>query len=445
MTPPRRRGLRTTIAWLLAAAAIAGGAASLLPWAGHVEHSIAPADITPVSGYAYHAPLQLSPPPLFTVRSDSNDSSTASQLTVEENGVAVGPPHTLHATIGTSGGGGFSHWGDGLYFSSSDNSDPRVNGRAYVVSSVLAPSTTLTAGSLLAGVLALALLASLHRARLERLLGSLRRANGSPLVLWLTAAALMAYFGYVFAIRFAAFPQPSPDSNTYLHWELPFRTPGYPGFLSLYDLVLPDRWRYFPVIQVTCLVAGMAVLAAGVGAHIRSYFVAAALLVAMASLDGVMVYGQLVLTEAVFCATVYASVGLALLTLARRTPGLAWGAGAFMAYAAAVKPVAIAMPLGILAVALPFERRRLRVATAILVPSLLYHAAFAGYSTYAYGTASSSLAGYSLFGHVAWAVRANQPSRYPELTSHLAEALAPVVSKRPVLANLREYLHPHDE
>ena len=31
------------------------------------------------------------------------------------------------------GGGRFSHWGDQLYFSTSDGSDPRGNGRIYEV------------------------------------------------------------------------------------------------------------------------------------------------------------------------------------------------------------------------------------------------------------------------------------------------------------------------
>jgi hypothetical protein len=29
--------------------------------------------------------------------------------------------------------GRFSHWGDGLHFSASDNSDPRTNGRSYTI------------------------------------------------------------------------------------------------------------------------------------------------------------------------------------------------------------------------------------------------------------------------------------------------------------------------
>jgi len=54
-----------------------------------------------------------------------------SKLRVFENGVELGPAHTQHVTIQASGGGRFSHWYSSLYFSASDNSDPRTNGRNY--------------------------------------------------------------------------------------------------------------------------------------------------------------------------------------------------------------------------------------------------------------------------------------------------------------------------
>jgi hypothetical protein len=54
-----------------------------------------------------------------------------SNMRVFEDGVELGPPHSLHDDIIAYGGGRFSHWGRSLMFSSSDGSDPRANGRAY--------------------------------------------------------------------------------------------------------------------------------------------------------------------------------------------------------------------------------------------------------------------------------------------------------------------------
>lgn len=67
---------------------------------------------------------------------DSNANPILSTMQVFENGLAIGPAHSLHADIRTLGKGRYSHWCDSsgassLYFSSSDNSDPRTNGKTY--------------------------------------------------------------------------------------------------------------------------------------------------------------------------------------------------------------------------------------------------------------------------------------------------------------------------
>jgi hypothetical protein len=48
-----------------------------------------------------------------------------------EDGVPLGPGNAVHEDIRKIGNGRFSFWYDCLYFSSSDNSDPRSNGRKY--------------------------------------------------------------------------------------------------------------------------------------------------------------------------------------------------------------------------------------------------------------------------------------------------------------------------
>jgi predicted O-methyltransferase YrrM len=57
----------------------------------------------------------------------------ASPLSLLEDGRALGPPHCLHADIRAHGGGRFSHWGGHLWFSSADDSDPRLSGRRYSI------------------------------------------------------------------------------------------------------------------------------------------------------------------------------------------------------------------------------------------------------------------------------------------------------------------------
>ena len=63
-----------------------------------------------------------------------SDKEAASSLRLFENGRELGPGHASHDEVRRSGCGRYSHWGAALYFSTSDNSDPRANGRRYTVS-----------------------------------------------------------------------------------------------------------------------------------------------------------------------------------------------------------------------------------------------------------------------------------------------------------------------
>ncbi|WP_395803598.1 polysaccharide lyase family 1 protein [Daejeonella sp.] len=97
------------------------------------------------SGFAYYLERK------FIIPGDSESSPTSSTLKLFENGKELGPAHTSHKDIRVYGKGRFSHWGNSLYFSSSDNTDPRKNGRRYtftigtvsgVISPITAPITT---------------------------------------------------------------------------------------------------------------------------------------------------------------------------------------------------------------------------------------------------------------------------------------------------------------
>lgn len=61
------------------------------------------------------------------------DRDHASWLLLFEDGVELGPAHAPQELVRTMGRGRFSHWGSSLYFSTSDNSDPRSNSRSYTV------------------------------------------------------------------------------------------------------------------------------------------------------------------------------------------------------------------------------------------------------------------------------------------------------------------------
>lgn len=56
-------------------------------------------------------------------------------LTLVEDNTPLGPAGALHDAIRNTGAGAYSLWGNYLYFSTSDNTDPAVNGRKYVLKS----------------------------------------------------------------------------------------------------------------------------------------------------------------------------------------------------------------------------------------------------------------------------------------------------------------------
>lgn len=71
----------------------------------------------------------------FGILPDDANNPTRSTLRIFENGVELNPAHSRHIDIQNLGAGRFSHWGDGsfvvVYFSASDNSNPKTNGRTY--------------------------------------------------------------------------------------------------------------------------------------------------------------------------------------------------------------------------------------------------------------------------------------------------------------------------
>jgi hypothetical protein len=85
-------------------------------------------DISVVDQHCYVAPMRDDAPV-----GDDVYNSNRSTLRLFEDGLEIGPAHALHETIVGQGGGAFSHWGRQLYFSSSDRSDPRANGRLYTI------------------------------------------------------------------------------------------------------------------------------------------------------------------------------------------------------------------------------------------------------------------------------------------------------------------------
>ena len=78
-------------------------------------------------GYVYRLPALLQGWP-----GDDRDAQN-SRLLLFEDGALLGEGHATHEALITRGGGRYSHWSDQVFFSASDNSNPRRNGRRYAL------------------------------------------------------------------------------------------------------------------------------------------------------------------------------------------------------------------------------------------------------------------------------------------------------------------------
>jgi hypothetical protein len=178
--PPHHR-LRKFGRWFLCALSATAIVALALGIALRPDgpRSIPPNLIQQESGNAYM--VKLDRLYKFAYEIDPYRQRRPSPLQLTENGLPLGPSHTTHDAIRGSGGGAYSHWGNRLWMSTSDNSDPRFNQRRYQVTAPvrLKPSWLwsllfIAAGSALVALLTdPALVSSGYHGRVRRLLNSL--------------------------------------------------------------------------------------------------------------------------------------------------------------------------------------------------------------------------------------------------------------------------------
>jgi len=121
-----------------------------LPWTKRMLAE----DIRVDSGFAFIHPLNVWPD---LTPYDSESGAFRSPLVLSENGQPLGPAHVSHADIRREGRGRYSHWNQAIWFSASDNSDPRSNGRVYEARFPITPPKSVVWGAVLLGGLLVAL------------------------------------------------------------------------------------------------------------------------------------------------------------------------------------------------------------------------------------------------------------------------------------------------
>jgi lysophospholipase L1-like esterase len=112
---------------------------------------------------------------LLRLVSDDMQNNSKSNLILTEDGIPLGPAHASHANIRAAGDGRYSHWDGALYFSASDNSDVRTNGRVYQFRALLTVQRWVEDSTAIAIVIGLCSLPIL-------IVGSKKRSAGSTIL-----------------------------------------------------------------------------------------------------------------------------------------------------------------------------------------------------------------------------------------------------------------------
>lgn len=89
------------------------------------------AEMRYVKGHANEVPMKRRLDWPWQPISDNSQDPRSSGLVLFEDERLIGSAHAPYDRIETIGGGDYVHWGNSLFFSTADHSDPRSNGRRY--------------------------------------------------------------------------------------------------------------------------------------------------------------------------------------------------------------------------------------------------------------------------------------------------------------------------
>lgn len=370
---------------------------------------------------------------------------------VLENGRPLSIQEIRSPDVISKGNGRFYPLADRVVFSSSDNSDPRTNGRVYEIDGILKfPRTVSWAFYSLAACATLAFIV-LYRERLKFIFGN--PPLYAPLLL-LAALFLMARLWF-----FADYPVPGiyRDTASYYNaliervdagqWPMfTIRPPLFPMLLK-YTYVFVDRVTAVIALQNALSIAAAAFLVYAVHRVKPAFSIPAA--IAMAGWiagSGPLVHDTSLLSESLYATMLVFSFGLLLLGIYRERPLVLGLASAAMAAVILTRPAGmflIVIYLMVLAFFLWMRYSRRKIAAfvipfpALILSLCLYNYLTAGvFAVTAFGGAN--LAGATL---IYW----EQDNGYPErINQSIAKVQASMEKRDEYMETIRSYSNPYE-
>jgi hypothetical protein len=368
--------------------------------------TIKAAAISHNGGNSYSVPSDLPSPLLFEIQTDAGGLSNA---VITEDGKPLAAPHAIHKDILEQGNGRYSHWGTPrrghFYFSTSDNSDPRTNGRIYRIVARPVPSTLGTA-VILAPLIAILVL--------QRLL-----FPGSSLIYGMAVIAFAAYASFFFGrVSF------SPDTATYLAWSewVPL---GYPMFLSAVRAVFGLRWA--GTIQMALLVSACAFVAIAAERMTSRRAVGIAVFLIQLCWTPVFLAQGWLLSEGLFIPFVILNLGGAFLLISEKSVTAALLLATTAALIMFVRPAGYFAPLGIVFLLVAQRDRFWWTSRWALLPFVILMGTIFIVNYGVRGTTSQSQVGRLVFPYVAFLF---EPQFASDETRGFAEVAAQTMAAR---------------
>lgn len=317
----------------------------IVPYWGHYQLG----GIEPETGYAYIAQ---------TDRPELSSDVHPSLAQVWENGKPLsGPLNALHDDIRQKGEGQYSFWGNYVYFSTSDNSNPLINNRRYTIVYPWMVKKTyaniLYMASLLLGLITWFTIKNQNTPETNKLKKAVENIviSHPNILFYLSVSILFIIFLVTRLPFFLSYPvvEIPPDTASYLvpfkdNHGIPYfimRTPGYPLFVHAISL-LSNQWLVVVIVQNLLSIISCTSLLLGIFYMRRQLVLPAAL--AMSGFLGssqVLIYDTATISESLYTNTIIMSFVCMLMAFGRRNPIYFWFTSVALAAAILVRPAGI--------------------------------------------------------------------------------------------------------
>lgn len=327
--------------------------------------------------------------------SDNMQGIFASSLKLQENGTLLGPAHVPVADIIAFGMGRYSHWGDehsqSVVFSTSDNTDPRTNGRRYAVHIVSTPlkSITTVALPLFLFTTWLAL-----RGRGTRLM-----IVGASLLIVISTAS------WIFLLSGTALIQ--LDSSTYIN-AMPLVPIGYPLFIQAVSSILD--YTSIGIVQIIIFTIASAYASIAIRRCTGSNLTAILSFLLLSMYSEIYYYAGHILSEALYTSLLVFCAGAGIHLLNRFSKLHAAILGVAAVGACAVRPAGYFVFAAMIYISVLLVRKTSvrNIAIFLWVPAILALLSVLGGNYYMRSSNSASQVGRVIFPHVAFLFNASE-------------------------------------